>query len=112
MPLQSAGIGIERDDRIRIKIVALTLGVVEVRSGIADPPIGKVEIRIVGTGDPYRRAAVGPGISTPGLVSRLPGSRNRIKFPSFLACFRFVCGDKAANTILPASHPNQHLVLD
>jgi hypothetical protein len=54
MPFELAGIGVQRHDRIGIPIVAGTLIGIPVGAGIADSPISKVDLGIVGTDDPDR----------------------------------------------------------
>src|SRR5205809_7713239 len=71
VPLQFAGIGVESDHGAAVEIVAIAFVAVPVWSRISNTPIDEIQIRIIGTGDPNRRAAMFPRVSVrrPGLVS-------------------------------------------
>ena len=124
MPFQLAGVGVERDDRIGVEVVAWPLRAVVVGAGVADAPIRQVELRIVGAGHPDRAAAVLPGVGIaealrvgfgqrlPRLVAGLAGRRNRVEAPCLLAGRRVVGGDEAADAVLAAADADDHLVLD
>ena len=80
VPLQLAGIGVERDHRGTVQVVAQARIAVPIRTGIPGSPEGQIGFRIVGTGHPDGRAAVHPGIvgfavlAEPGLIAGLAGS--------------------------------------
>ena len=68
-PFYLAGVGIDRQQRAGVKIVARPLVAVPVRRGIARAPIDKIQLGIVGPGIP-RGAAGGHGIA-PGFRARV-----------------------------------------
>ena len=111
MPFELAGIGIERDHGIGIEIVAGALRGIPVGAGIAGAPVDQVQIRIVGTCDPDRAAAVLPIVSAPAFVSGLAGSGNGIEPPGFLARFAVKSGDESADAEFPAARRRQSLYL-
>ena len=88
VPLQLAGVGVERDDRVGIEVVAGPLIGIPVGPRIADAPVGQVQRRIVRTGDPDRAAAVLPRVALPGFVPGSPGAGNRVEPPELLAGLR------------------------
>src|SRR5205814_495953 len=69
MPLQLTGVGIERDDAVRVEVVAGTLTRIPVRTGVPDAPVREIQRRIVRAGDPHRRAAVLPIVAPPGIAT-------------------------------------------
>ena len=75
IPFQLAGVGVQRDHRTAVEIVAHADIAVLIRARVADAPIGEVERRIVGARHPYRCAAGLPGIARPGFVTRLRRGR-------------------------------------
>src|SRR5262249_13117291 len=95
MPLDLAGLRIERVYRVGIEVVALANSGVE-RPGIADAPIHGMELGIERAGNPGRAAAVLPGVSRPGLVARLARARHRIGAPDMLAGLRIPAVDEQA----------------
>src|SRR5213080_2702211 len=97
VPLQLAGIGVESDHGAAVEIVAIAFVAVPVWSRISNTPIGEIQIRIVGTRDPNRGAAMFPRVSVrrPGLVSGFSGTRDGVKAPNFFPSFG-VGSEKAA----------------
>src|SRR6266853_966642 len=81
MPPELAGVAIQSDQRTGIEIVALAPVAVVVGPGIAGSPIHKVELGIVGAGDPRRRAARLPTLALPRFMSRLTRTGNRPEAP-------------------------------
>ena len=57
VPPQLSRPSVERDDAVRVEVVAGAVVAVPIRSGIAGPPIDDVQIGIVGPRDPRRRGA-------------------------------------------------------
>src|SRR6185503_5219364 len=85
IPLQRAGVGVQRDDAVGIEIVALTLRRIPVGAGIAGTEIDGVERRIEGAHRPDRGAARLPGIAVPGLRPLFARLRNGVEAPELLA---------------------------
>src|SRR5439155_12912365 len=111
VPLEPSRVRIERDDAVRIEIVARPLIRVPVRTGIADSPIHQIQIGIVRSGQPDRRTTVLPVVALPRLVARLVRARNRVEAPGFATGLRVICGDEAANSVLAAGDADDNLVL-
>ena len=63
IPFQLAGLRIQRHDRIGVEVVALAIVAVVIRTGIADRPVHRVELRIVGAGI---------HVAPHGMLERLP----------------------------------------
>src|SRR6266852_6307062 len=105
MPLELTRVGIERNDRSRVQVVARPLSRVVIGPWVPDAPIGQIEIRIVGAGDPDRATSAFPslriaicgghrGAVPPRLVTLLARSRNGVEAPGFLARFCIVGGEE------------------
>ena len=73
VPLQLSGFRIQRDDRIRIEVVAAAIVANQIGRRIAGRPVQRVELRIVGAGQPRGRARMLDALSLPGLGLRLAG---------------------------------------
>ncbi len=112
MPLELSGVGVERDHRVGVEVVAGPEIGIPVRTGIADTPVGQVERRIVGGRHPRRSAAGLPGVAAPGFVAGLAGSGNGVEAPHFLSRARIEGRDEAADAVLAAAEADEHLVLD
>ena len=106
MPLDLAGLRVEREHRAGIEIVAGAHGRVE-RSRIADAPIDRVQLRIIRAGDPGRSAAQLPGVALPGIAAGLIGTGDRIGAPQMLAGRRIPSVDETAGTELGAGDAGQ-----
>ena len=65
IPFHHTGFRIQSDHAVRIEIVALAIRAVEVGAGIADAPVEKVELRIVGAAHPRGAAGVLDGAADP-----------------------------------------------
>ena len=111
VPLQLARIGIERDHRAAVQVVARPSGAVPVRSGIAGAPVGEVRLGIVRTGHPDRRAAVHPRVAAPRFVARLAWPGHGVEAPHFFAGLHVPRGDEAADAELTAGGSGDHFVL-
>src|SRR4029453_2525951 len=77
VPPNLSSVRIERHEGGCIQVVPEPAFAVIVRARVADAVVEQVEIRIVGTGNPYARAAGLPGIAGPRLIARFarPGNR-------------------------------------
>src|ERR1051326_5438847 len=111
MPFEFAGIGIERDDGIGIKIVARPLIGVPIGPRVANSPISEVERGIVGARVPNGSAAILPIVAAPGLVARFAGSRNGVETPSFLTGLGVIGRDETAYAELATTHADDDFVL-
>ena len=107
MPFDLAGLRFQREHRAGVEIVAGAHRGVE-RSGIADAPIDRVQLRIIGAGDPGRSAAEFPGVALPGVAAGLVGGRDGVGAPQMLAGFRVPAVDEAAGAELGAGDAGQH----
>ena len=110
VPLQLAGVGVERDHRVGVEVVAGPL-VADPRPRVAGAPVGQVELRIVRSGDPDRGAAGAPGLARPGLAPRLARLRNRVGAPHLLAGVGIERGHEPADAPLAARGSDQHLAV-
>ena len=112
MPLELTGVGVERDDRFAVEVVAGAAIAVPVGTRIADAPVGQIEIGIVGAGHPDRAAAGLPRIAGPRLVSALARTGNGVEAPGLLAGAGVERGDKPADAEFAADGADDDLVLD
>ena len=85
MPLQRAGLRIERDDRVGVQVVAQPVVADEIRTGIADRPVDRIELRIVGAGQPRGAAGMIDAFPLPGVRTRLATFRHRPEAPHLFA---------------------------
>src|SRR6202171_1323428 len=99
MPLDLAGLRLEREHRAGVEIVAGAHGRIE-RAGIADPPIDRVQFWIVGAGDPGRSATEFPGVALPGVAAGFIRGGNGVGTPQMLARRRIPAVDEAAGAEL------------
>ncbi len=88
--LDLAGIGIKRERRIRIEIVAGPL-VRDPRPWIPGAPISRVCCRVIDPGNPRRSAAPFVGLSLPGVATRLVWRRHGVGFPDAFSGERVEC---------------------
>ena len=114
-----AGIGIERDDRGRVEIVARPRSallpvrarpVVERRRVGGAPPY-RIGFRVIGSGHPAAAAAGPPGVATPGRHG-LFGTGDREELPLLLSGLAVDAEDRSATGPFAALGANDHLVLD
>src|SRR3569833_157647 len=101
MGLDLAGVGIEREHRGGVEIVA-GMSLAGPRRGVADAPIDRLGLLVVIAGHPGGAAAVLPVVSLPGLVARLAFARNGEGPPQLLAVLGVIGGDIAAHAKLAA----------
>ena len=112
VPFAAARRRVQRQHGATEQIVAAAHVRVDVRAGIADGPIQRVEIRIVAAGEPRWAAAVLPAIALPGFVSEFTRRGNRIEAPQPLARGRIVSLDESARAELAAGDAGNNLVLE
>ena len=111
MPLQHARIGIEREQRVGVQVVARPRLAVPIRIGISRSPVQQVERGIVRAAQPRRRAAALPDVSLPRVAAGLSRGRNRVEAPQPLARHRIVRVDESAVRVLAAGNPDDHFGL-
>jgi len=85
VPLQLSRVGIEREETIRIKIVAGAHISIPVRARISGAPVDYVQIRIVRAGHPGCRRSRLPTIAGPRFVARFPFGWNGPEAPCLFA---------------------------
>ena len=112
VPLQLAGVGVERDDAVAVQVVAEPRAAVPVGRRIAGAEEHEVRLGVVGAGVPDAGAAGLPRLARPGLVARLAGTGNRVEAPDLLAGLRVERRDVAADRAVAAAGADDHLVLD
>ena len=113
VPLQFAGIGVERERGARIEQRALDAVRVPVRVRVARAPIDGVARDVVGSRKPRRRtAASGAARDFPRVVAGLALGRDRVVLPYELAGVGVVRRDEAARRILAAAFAREDEVLD
>src|SRR6185295_8899829 len=112
MPFELAIVGIQRDHRTGIEVIAKASPSIPIGTGIPCSPVGQVQVGIVGTSNPDRRPAILPGVAAPGLAAGLSRAWNRIESPDFPAAVDVPCGHEPADTILSTGRACNDLVLD
>src|SRR4029434_2842506 len=106
VPPQFSRVGIQRNHRRAVQVVAHPVIAVVVRSWIPGAPISQIRLRIIGSRRPNWRTAVQPGIvrlpvlTLPRLATGFARARHGIKTPDFLAGVHVEGGHKATNTVL------------
>src|SRR5579863_8577697 len=110
IPLQFAGVGIQRHYAVAVEIVAAPVATMKIGAGISHAPVGQIRNGIIRPCHPDRGAAVHPGITGPGLMSGLARSRNRVEAPSFPTGSRIVGCDVTADAIFATRHANDDLI--
>ena len=80
MPDHFAGLRLNGENRVGIEVIAQAIEWVP-RRRIAGPPEYEIELGVIGAGDPSRAAAVGSGLTGPGLRTRLSVRRYGVGAP-------------------------------
>src|SRR6185437_11025927 len=114
VPLDLAGVGVERQRRIRVEVVAGAEGVVPIRARIADAPVDRVAAWLVGAGDPGRAAAgdFRVVVALPGLDAGLALAGDGVGAPDLLLGVEVGCRDPAADAVFGAGDAGDRHVLD
>src|ERR1041384_714315 len=113
IPLQLAGIRIDRNDAVGIEVFALANFVVEIGRWITDAPEDQVLGSIIGAAQPCRAAAVLPDISCgPGLVSGFPRPGDRIEAPCEPSCLRVERADVTTVGAIASGAADDDLIFD
>ena len=110
VPFELSRAGVERDDAVRVQVVAGAAVAVPIRSGISGAPVDEIEIGIVGAGDPCRRGAPLPAVALPGLVPLLARPGNSPESPCAIARLRVVRIEKPAHAVFTARNADDDLV--
>src|SRR5579859_3879398 len=97
IPLELAGVRIQRQKRIAIQVIARAALSAIGRRRIPGGPERDVRCGIVGSGNPRRRPANFPGIPLPTFVTGLAGPRNGVEAPLAFAAVRVIGVDESAN---------------
>src|SRR6202011_3684620 len=109
--LYLASRGVDRDCRGRIQIVAGSL-ITHPGPAIAGAPEGKIGLRIIGAGDPYRTAAGLPLVTLrPGFGTRLTGRRHRVGLPKRFAGLGIEGRYRSTNPEFPARRADHYLAV-
>src|SRR5450755_4842540 len=108
MPLQLAGMRVERKNAIGVKVVAAALVAIVVFAWIPRRPEQRIGFGIVCAGEPGCRRAVLYAIAFPSFRTLLAARRHRPKTPHFLPGFLVVRGQKAAHTFFAAGRPRNN----
>ncbi len=123
MPLEPAGVGIQREDRREVEVVTAARRTDGTSPGraVARADVQRVEVRVVGHRVPHGAAAAAePPFAGPGLrrlfelrmlEAVLRVARDRIEAPRELAGRGVVRGQIAADAVLAAAVADQHLAL-
>ena len=91
---------IDRNDGVRIQVVARTVAAVKIRRRIFDREVHEAEIFIDGNLSPDARVArVNPRLFFPGVVPELALLRNRVEDPEPLAALDVECPDVALDVL-------------
>ena len=111
VPLAPAGVGIQRDDRIGEQVVAVSAHrAIGHRRRIPDRPVERVELGIVGAGQPGAAAAGLPAVALPRVVAEFSRSRNRVESPQPLPG-HVVGVEETAERVFAAGVADDDLVL-
>src|SRR5271155_5364415 len=108
MPVQLAGVCVQGQQRVAVKVVARTsLAAIRWRR-VSRRPENLVGRRIVSSRVPRRRAADLPRIALPCLMSRLARPRHGVETPSSFAGRSVVGVNESAHPVLAAGYANHY----
>src|SRR5439155_26477043 len=111
VPLQLARIGVERDNGVRVEIVAgIPRAAIPPRVGIAGSPEGQVRLRIIRAGHPDGCASVLPRIAGPRVMTWLSRLRNGLEPPPLASGAHIVRGQPAVHAVLVGRWTQYHVV--
>ena len=102
MPFQPPALRVERDDRVRVQIVARTIVADQIGRRIPRRPVQRVELRIVGAGQPRRGAGMRDALALPRLRRALARRRRGPEAPRFLPRLLVERRDEAAHAFVAA----------
>src|SRR5580693_1133434 len=110
MPLQLAGFGIQRNDGIGIKVIALTLVTVEIRTRISDWPHQSICFPIVSAGKPSGAAAMLECASHPSAGFGIARRRDGPEPPGTFARRSAKRVELAADAFVTARHARDYQI--
>src|SRR6185312_12137155 len=114
VPLDLAGIGVERQRAVGIEVVAGPIFIIPVRAGVADAPDESVGCRIVASRHPCRTAAARGSVLVvlPGFAAGLALAGDRVGAPDFLLGLEIGRRDPATDAVFRAGYARDGHVLD
>ncbi len=113
VPLKHAGVGIERQQRARIQIVALSIVAIVIRIRVTGTVVNEVQRRVISSRRPDGAATPEHRFdSRPGLAPPFAGPGNGVESPGAGPGLSVVSIDETAAGVIAARHANDHLVLD
>ena len=113
VPAQLSGLRVEREDGIRVQVVALPLAAVGVRIRISRRPEQRVGLGVVGPGQPRRAAALFEiDAPLPRIGRRLAAGRHGPETPGLLAGVDAVRREEPANAFVTARHAGDDEIAD
>src|SRR5882762_9849247 len=112
MPLQSSGVGIQREHAIGVEIIAGPRAAIEIRRWITCAPVQRVEFGVVRSRHPSSAAATQIRIAWPTFRAGLARAWNGPEAPGQLAGLRIEGGKEASYAVVTAGSADDHLVFD
>ena len=113
VPLQLAGVRVERDERRGEEVVAFAIGAVVVGARVAGAIEDEILLGIVGPGHPDRSSAAQVRVTLrPGVAALFSRPGHGVEPPHLLAGLRVERFDETADAVLGAGDADDHLVLD
>ena len=110
MPFQLSGVGVESDQGVGVKIVAIALVADHIRRRVACSPVHQVGFRVISAGDPSGSAAGLPAIARPGFVAGLARRRHRVEAPGSRTGLYIVSVQEAADTVFGAGYADDDFI--
>src|ERR1041385_9260623 len=110
MPAELSGQSVQSHDTVRIEVVAGSLTAFEDGCRVADAPVQEVQFRVVRPGCPRWRSTGPPGVTRPGIVSRLPRARHGIELPQKFSVASTVRRDEPTDAEVSAGNANNDAV--
>src|SRR5690349_20434123 len=110
MPLLLSGTGIESQQRTGVEVVSTPVDPVEIRPGITGGPVNRIQVGIIGTGQPCRAASILDQLA-PGFRAGLALRGYGVGTPQLLAGGRRKRSDVSTHPRITAGDANQDLIL-
>ncbi len=108
MPFQFPGLAVQRENAIRVKIVAEAIIAVVLFRRIPCRPIHDVQYRIIGSDEPGGRAAVVDVLALPGFRTRLAALGDSPESPHFFSGRLIERNDESVGPVLAPGDAAQH----
>src|SRR5208337_4553002 len=112
IPFELAGLGIERENRIGVEIVAHAFAAIEVGTGISDGPEESVGLGIVGACHPGVAGTVFYIFARPCFRARFARLRDSPESPGFFARGLIVSSEKSARAFVASGGARDHEIAD